>query len=87
MNEHQAAAFEDLRKRWPWVTEKDRPALELTAKLYARVINDPTDEMGVGAMNLLRMNIAQFGGTPSDFSKIESGNDDEPEPAARFFEN
>lgn len=85
MNEQQAAAFESLKGLWDWVTEKDRPAFEMAAKLYARMMNDPTDEMGTTSLNLLRLIIGQFGGNPTDFSKINAGEDDEPDPADRFF--
>lgn len=86
MNEKQAAAFELLKRQWgPWVKEKDRVKFEMAAKLYARMIDDTSDEMGVTVMNQLRLLAGEFGGDPAAFSKISTGEDGDEDPAERFF--
>lgn len=83
MDGDQIAAWESFRSEIPWLMESDRGLMEIAAKLRARNRTDP--EMGVSAMNQLRMCLAQMGATPADRTKVAVPDEPEADKADRFF--
>jgi hypothetical protein len=83
LNTEHRAAWEGFRREFPWLAESDRALLEIAAVLRARP--GQGDEVGVQALNLLRLIVAQMGGTPADRAKVTLTEDDESDPVADYF--
>lgn len=52
----------------PWLRYSDRMLVGIASILQARVQSD--NDVGIQAMNLLRLCLGQMGATPTDFGKI-----------------
>src|SRR3954451_22518567 len=63
--------------------ESDRVLVEIAAYLRAPVMVD--EDLGIGAMNQLRMCAAQMGATPAVRSKIALPDEPDENPADRFY--
>ena len=83
MNDGQRAAWDLFRREVPWLMESDRALVEIASYLRARIMAG--EEVGVGAMNQLRMCAAQMGATPADRSKVAVPAEPDDDPADRFF--
>jgi hypothetical protein len=83
MNDGQRAAWDLIRREVPWLMESDRVLVEIAAYIRARVMAG--DEVGVSALNQLRMCMAQMGATPADWSKVAAPDGPDDDPADRFF--
>src|SRR3954447_7431431 len=83
MNDGQRAAWERFRREVPWLMESDRVLVEIASYLRARIMIG--EEVGIGALNQLRMCMAQMGATPADRSKVALPDDPDEAPADRFF--
>ena len=83
MNGGQRTACNLIRREVPWLTETDRALVEIASYLRARIMAG--EEVGVGAINQLRMCAAQMGATPADRSKIAVPAEPDDDPADRFF--
>jgi hypothetical protein len=83
MNNGQRAAWERFRREVPWLMESDRVLVEIASYLRARIMID--EEVSVGALNQLRMCMAQMGATPADRSKVALPDEPDEDPADRFF--
>src|SRR3954447_10742465 len=83
MNNEQRVAWNQFRREVPWLMESDRALVEIASYLRARIMAG--GEVGVGAMNQLRMCAAQMGATPADRSKVVLPDEPEDDPAHRFF--
>lgn len=71
---------------WPWLTDADRTALTALCRATA-IVEDPNEIPKIGVMNVQRMLLAEFGGTPSSRSKVTVPQGDEPkegDPFAQF---
>lgn len=79
----QKAAWECFRAELPWLMESDRSLVEMASKLRARLWTDP--DMGISALNQLRMCAAQMGATPADRTKVMVPDESDEDPADRFF--
>jgi len=64
-----------LAAEMPWLARSDRAITEIAALLRGRMLAG--ERLGVPSLNLLRLVIAQMGGSPVDKSKIAV----QPEPA------
>jgi hypothetical protein len=68
----------------PWLLESDRVHLELASIQRGRLMAGK--EVGVAAMNLLRLLGGQMGTNPADRSRIRvAGDDDGDDPAMKYF--
>lgn len=68
----------------PWLMESDRVHLEMASVQRGRMMAGK--EVGVQAMNLLRLLAGQMGANPTDRSRITvAGNDESDDPTAHFF--
>jgi len=79
------AAWNCFVREIPWLLESDRLHLELASIQRGRLMAGK--EVGVQAMNLLRLLAGQMGGNPADRSRIKvAGDDDETDPTAGYFQ-
>jgi hypothetical protein len=83
MNDGQRAAWNLIRREVPWLMESDRALVEIATSIRARMMAG--EEVGVGALNQLRMCMAQMGATPADRSKVAVPGEPEDDPADRLF--
>lgn len=75
--------FEGFRAELPWLRESDRALVEIAASLRGRMVASP--DVGLKALNALRLCLSAMGATPTDRSKITTTDDREPDPAAKFL--
>src|SRR3954454_15594403 len=78
MNDGQRVAWNQFRREVPWLMESDRALVEIASYLRARVMAG--EELGVGALNQLRMCAAQMGANPADRSKVSIPDEPENDP-------
>src|SRR3954465_9198772 len=83
MNHGQRVAWDQFRREIPWLMESDRALVEIASYLRARLMSG--EEVGVSALNQLRMCAAQMGATPADRSKVTLADEPDDDPADRFF--
>lgn len=77
-------AWNTLATDLPWLNKSHRTLVTMACGLLARQMAG--DEVGVKALNLLRMMLNSMGATPSDASKISMPEDDAPDdPANKYF--
>jgi hypothetical protein len=69
MTTEQRKAWGMFAREFPWLRESDRGLVEIAATVRARLIAG--DDVGLSALNMLRLCYAQMGGSPSDRSKVE----------------
>jgi hypothetical protein len=81
---HEQEAWDTLAADLPWLNKSHRTLVALASGLLARQIAG--DEVGVKALNLLRMMLGSMGATPSDASKVMMpAEKDETDPASKYF--
>ncbi len=68
LTEAQCDAWQEFNCEMPWLRESHRAFIGIAAILRARLAG--AGDMGVQAMNLLRLCLGQMGATPTDFGKI-----------------
>lgn len=80
----EVTAWETLRVEIPWLNASHRMHVAQCCKILGRVIAG--QDVGVQALNLLRMNLGQMGGTPADASKagVVPGGE-QKDPADQYF--
>ncbi len=76
-------AWASFRRELPWLTEADRSLLEIAATIRGRLMAG--EEVGVSAVNQLRMCLAQMGATPADRSKITVPDEADEDPTEGYF--
>jgi len=77
------AAWDGFKRELPWLTEADRGLVEIASMIRGRFMDG--EDVGVSAINQLRMCLAQMGATPADRSKITVPDGDDSDPADKFF--
>lgn len=77
-------AWHGFRRELPWLKESHRPIVEIASVLRGRLIDG--EDIGVSAINQLRMCLAQMGATPADETKVHAPTDDEEDPTDAFFQ-
>jgi hypothetical protein len=81
---HEREAWETLSNDLPWLNKSHRTLVALASGLLARQIAG--GEVGVKAMNLLRMILGSMGATPSDASKVKMPEEqDDNDPSTKYF--
>ena len=78
-----ARRLESDPARGSLVKEFDRALVEIASYLRARIMLG--EEVGVSALNQLRMCMAQMGATPADKSKVAVPDEPSEDPTDRFF--
>jgi hypothetical protein len=79
----QLSAWEMFKSELPWLMESDRVVVEIAASIRARLMSG--EDVGITALNQLRMCAAQMGATPADRSKISVSNEADEDPTDRYF--
>ncbi|MDH2341541.1 hypothetical protein [Bradyrhizobium sp. SSUT77] len=81
---HEQEAWDTLAADLPWLNRSHRTLVAMASGLLARQIGG--EDVGVKALNLLRMMLNSMGGSPSDASKVMMPEEKDPEdPAAKYF--
>ena len=83
MTKAQKVAFRSIKKELFWLEEADRCLVEIAACLRARLQSG--EEVGVNALNSLRLCLSQMGATPADRGKVRVLPEDGDRPTRRFF--
>jgi hypothetical protein len=78
-------AWQCFVREIPWLMESDRVHLEMASVQRGRMMAGR--EVGVQAMNLLRLLAGQMGANPADRSRIRVGGDDADDETARYFDS
>lgn len=68
MNKSQRAAWRDLAARLPWLERTHRAHLAVTCSIYGRVMAG--QDVGVQALNLLRLCLGQLCATPTSAGNV-----------------
>lgn len=79
----QRKAWEMFADEMPWLGKSDRMVVEVASRLRADMQERPDFPMGGYAQ--LRMCLSSMGGTPADRTKVVSPDDDDEDPADKFF--
>lgn len=75
MTKPQAAAWRTFEAEAPWLNYSHRALVEIACIVRARL--SIGEDVGVQAMNLLRLSLGSMGLTPVDASKVAWAADDE----------
>jgi hypothetical protein len=80
----QKEAWNTFSDELPWLNKSHRALLSIASDILGRQMAG--DEVGVKALNLLRMILNSMGATPSGASKVKMPEEVDPEdPAAKYF--
>lgn len=79
----QKAAWAEFADEMPWLAKSDRMVVEVASRLRAAMQNDPLFPMAGYAQ--LRMCVSAMGGTPADRTKVAAPDDEDEDPADKFF--
>jgi hypothetical protein len=82
LDDKQRAAWGVFVADMPWLVSSDRSVVELASRLIV-MIGEPDCPIGVFAQ--LRLCLSSMGGTPADRSRVQWGDDSEPDPADEFL--
>jgi hypothetical protein len=80
----QKEAWATFATDLPWLNQSHRTLVAMASDILGRLIDG--EEVGVKALNLLRMMLNSMGATPSDASKVKMPDECDPgDPAAKYF--
>ncbi|WP_253950427.1 hypothetical protein [Methylibium sp. T29] len=82
MTDDQKVCWEEYRSELPWLNSSHRPLLRLACIWTAKM--DEVD-FGVSATQALSSILSKLGATPVDETKVNHAEDDDEDPADRFF--
>ena len=82
MTPKQKKAWVEFREELPWLTSSHRTLLRLACVWTARM---DEDDFGVSATQALSSILSKLGATPVDETKVNHGDDEEEDPADKFF--
>ena len=84
MGGEQRVVWKMFKDEVPWLVESDRTIVEIACTIRAKLYSG--EDVGISALNQLRLCLSQMGATPSDRSKIRmpEGDDDE-DPADKYL--
>ncbi len=80
----QADIWREIAADVPWLCRSDRLVLESASRLVSRMRTDP--DFPMSGYSELRGLLARMGATPTDRTRITAQDDDEPDPADKFFQ-
>jgi hypothetical protein len=83
LNPGQVAAWEVLRTELPWLQKSDRVLVALAATILARVMAG--EDVGMTAVNTLRLFLAQMGASPADRTKVMMVEERKIDPLDVYF--
>src|SRR5467141_4179365 len=80
----QKEAWNTFAVEVPWLNSSHRALVGIASDIRGRLMAG--DEVGVKALNLLRMILNSMGATPSDSSKVSMPNNEAPDdPSKKYF--
>ena len=79
----QKDAWDEFQSEIPWLNKSHRSLVAIAATIRARVMSG--EDIGVKALNLLRMCLGQLGATPTDASKVRMPVEKKDDPADKYF--
>jgi hypothetical protein len=82
MTDEQKVCWAEFRADLPWLNSGHRVLLRAACVLAAR-LDDA--EVGIQALQALSTILSKLGATPVDETKVYHGEEDESDPADRFF--
>jgi hypothetical protein len=82
MTPEQKEAWAELSYELPWLNSSHRPIVRLACIWMAKMEDD---DFGVSATQALSSILSKLGATPADESKVNHGDDEEEDPADKFF--
>ena len=83
MNLEQREAWETFRAELPWLTRSHRALLHVACVLCVRIESSP--DIGISALRAYGSILSKLGATPVDEGKVSYADEDEADPADRFF--
>jgi hypothetical protein len=82
MTDKQKEAWAELSYELPWLNSSHRPIVRLACLWMAKMEDE---DFGVSATQALSSILSKLGATPADESKVNHGDDEEEDPADKFF--
>ena len=79
----QIEAWDLFADEMPWLTKGDRMVVEVAARLRDGMKVNP--DFPIAGYAQLRMCLSSMGGTPADRSKVSAPDDEDQDPADKFF--
>jgi hypothetical protein len=79
----QKDAWNEFRDELPWLNKSHRALVAIASGIRARFTAG--EDIGVKAINLLRMCLGQLGATPADASKVRMPVEKKDDPADKYF--
>ncbi|WP_245344276.1 hypothetical protein [Bradyrhizobium japonicum] len=80
----QKEAWNTFSEELPWLNKSHRALVSIASDIRGRQMAG--DEVGVKALNLLRMILNSMGATPADASKVRMPDEtNEDDAAAKYF--
>jgi len=80
----QKEAWTTFATDLPWLNQSHRTLVAMASDILGRLIDG--EEVGVKALNLLRMMLNSMGATPSDASKVKMPDEGDPDdPSKKYF--
>jgi hypothetical protein len=83
MAEPARQAWDGFAVEAPWLNGSHRALVEIAATIRGRMA--AREDVGIQALNLLRQCLGQMGATPADASRVPMPEDDQPDPADKYF--
>ena len=83
MNEAQCESWHVIAYEIPWLNSSHRVLLSIAVVIHARM--SAGQDVGVPALNTLRLCMSQMGASPVDASKVTVPDEGEEDPAEAFF--
>ena len=76
-------AWNTFSDELPWLNKSHRGLVAIGSDIRGRLIAG--EDVGVKALNLLRMILGSRGATPSDASKVKMPDDEEPDDTSKKY--
>lgn len=83
MNELQREAWDQFRDELPWLNNSHRALLEVACNVRARLASG--DEVGINVLQTYSAILSKLAATPVDESKAAYGDEEQEDPADKFF--
>ncbi len=79
----QLEAWHTFADELPWLNQSHRALVGIASEIRGRLIAG--EDIGVKAMNLLRLCLGSMGATPADSSKVRMPAEKVDDPAHKYF--
>jgi hypothetical protein len=79
----QAEAWGVIRAQFPWLQQSDRILVGIASIILSKIMAG--EDVGMTALNQLRLCVAQMGGSPADLAKVVVVKEREADPTDFYF--